>query len=238
MDINTRDQYSKRKICGNSESRKSWSKSHSSTWKTVLPAFSTSIYPSSKMSVAMSHDREHGTAVHSIVDIPDSAAGIKSPKSGRISEITPKFEGYRSDNGNITSYPWPCDGKTEKQLSAIQTDVHKDGAVASAEDRNSPMLCHCEYPQPPDADLITVDTTHADEAGCSADNTARPKKTQSNRRPSRRKSLWKRSKKMATDCVVYVTWHVCYCLGFLWIVSLGSHLQTYCDHNLVRLLYK
>jgi len=85
----------------------------------------------------------------------------------------------------------------------LQARRSDDGQLLSA------PRCYCDYPQPPDADLITVDVDHAGADGVKR-NTNRGSKDQRIASASLA-SCWRRSKKFATVFVVYVACAVCLC---------------------------
>lgn len=83
----------------------------------------------------------------------------------------------------------------------FQTDVKCNNIQAKPDIKNTDNtqpLCHCYYPQPPDADLITEDPTFTEGVRRIYDS----KETPLNR--TKRKSLWKQPKKFTINCVIFV----------------------------------
>jgi len=129
----------------------------------------------------------------------------------------------------VAFFAGPRTTDVESSLSVrIQSDSHGRGtrqnfididenkiAVDKCNTRLSAPWCNCEYLQPPDADLITVDvdhfggdnvernTTYRSENGESRPHSKRSQKSMS--------SWWKRLKRLATDIAVYVMWRVFLC---------------------------
>ncbi|NP_001233066.1 uncharacterized protein LOC100575423 [Acyrthosiphon pisum] len=77
--------------------------------------------------------------------------------------------------------------------------------------RLSAPRCHCDYPQPPDADLITVDIDHAGADGVKRNTTKDGSSQPHSKISASSSSCWRRSKKFVTDLVVYVACAVCLC---------------------------
>jgi len=73
-------------------------------------------------------------------------------------------------------------------------------------------LCHCDYPQPPDADLIAVDDTYTE--GDKYHTNGRSTEVLSNQSRTH-KSLWKRMTKCVVNCIVYAGCRICCWTGFL-----------------------
>jgi len=92
-------------------------------------------------------------------------------------------------------------------------DIDLQACIAAGRFDDGQLLsaprCHCDYPQPPDADLITVEVDHAEKSGVKR-NTKKESRPDSkiSASPS---SWWRRSKKFVTDFVVYVACAVCLC---------------------------
>ncbi|CAH1736697.1 unnamed protein product [Aphis gossypii] len=89
-----------------------------------------------------------------------------------------------------------------------------------AEDKSNTRLCaprcNCEYLQPPDADLITVDVDHFEGDNVVKRNTTRRSENGESRPHSKRSqksvsSWWKRSKRFATDIAVDFMWRIFLC---------------------------
>lgn len=82
---------------------------------------------------------------------------------------------------------------------ALKTDVEYDNTRLDVTTTNNILpLCYCHYPQPPDADLITVDSTYTKSVRRNSDSKGTP--------PNgvRRKSLWTLPKKFTINCVIFV----------------------------------
>jgi len=92
--------------------------------------------------------------------------------------------------------------------SDASEDINPRACIAAARSDGqllSAPRCYCDYPQPPDADLITVDVDHAGADGVNR-KTARGSKDGAPRPDSKisasLSSWWRRSKKFVTDFVV------------------------------------
>lgn len=99
----------------------------------------------------------------------------------------------------------------EKQFVDLRTnlifpnDIKLRDIVASDAYVLQPM-CHCHYPQPPDADLITIDCTYIEDDKYFGNYDSMEVLPYRSRR---NKSLWKRTKRCLTHCIVYVGWRLC-----------------------------
>lgn len=84
---------------------------------------------------------------------------------------------------------------------AFQTDVEFNNIQVQLDVKNTdniPPLCHCYYPQPPDADLIIEDPTFTEGVRRIGDSKETPLNG------AKRKTLWKQPKKYTINCVIFV----------------------------------
>lgn len=129
----------------------------------------------------------------------------------------------------VTFFAGPRTTDVESSLSVrTQSDIHEQGTRQmfieidenkidgdKSNTRLSTLWCNCEYLQPPDADLITVDVDYFGGDNVKRNTTRRSENSESRPQSKRSQkpmsSWWKRSKRFATDIAVYVMWRV-----FLW----------------------
>lgn len=146
---------------------------------------------------------------HSIINVLDLAVTPERIICGSLKKIDRKMM--------FISTPQDINSKfLEKRFSNTWTVLKNDIMFPEVFQHNvqtlisfQPLQCHCDYPQPPDADLITVDHSHyAEDVKCNAGSDG-SKTNRLNR--SRRKSLWKLSKKCVTNFFVYICrYRVCF----------------------------
>lgn len=90
-----------------------------------------------------------------------------------------------------------ADGKRPSKIKLLLKDTIADASETGASAGASRIMCTCNYPQPPDGDLITaVDTSYTEAVGRRQDvcrgRSPRNKET---------KTIWRRAKELATNCV-------------------------------------
>lgn len=156
--------------------------------------------------------RAHSSAF----DALDSAV---SPETVAISEKFSKvafFAGARTTDGEFSSSVRTQADGNERGTRQMLIDIDENRIVEEKSNtRLSAPWCNCEYLQPPDADLITVDVDHfgGDNVKRNTDRRSENGESRPNSKRSQKSMLswWKRSKRFATDITVYVMWSVCLC---------------------------
>ncbi|CAI6363345.1 unnamed protein product [Macrosiphum euphorbiae] len=157
-----------------------------------------------------------GTAHSSALVALDLAV---SPETvvGKFAEANVFFSrAPRPVNGGESSSPVRT-RSDDNELGTVRQpheDIDLQACIAAGRSDDGQLLhsvprCHCDYPQPPDADLITVEVDHSETSGVKR-NTKKESRPDSkiSASPS---SWWRRSKKFVTDFVVYVACAVCLC---------------------------
>lgn len=161
----------------------------------------------------------NGTAAGAYLSEIDALDLAVSPETVTVEPFAKDvfFEGTRPMDGGESSLPL----RTQLDANELGTgQLHQDiDQTCIAARRFDALLsaprCHCDYPQPPDADLITVDVDHSATADEVKRNTT-PGSEDVESRPNSKKSAsssswWQRSKRFVKEFVVYVTCNVCLC---------------------------
>jgi len=135
--------------------------------------------------------------------------------SEKFSKVT-FFAGSRTtDEKSSLSIRTQSDSR-ERDTRQMFIDIDENRIAGDKSNtRLSAPRCNCEYLQPPDADLITVDVDHFGDDNAKRNTTRRLKNGESRPHSKRSQksmsSWWKRSKRFSTDIAVDIMWRVFLC---------------------------